>query len=93
MSPMQRHLVALIGAASAACGGVIGTVMIVTAHGWGWLILGLAISFGLAAAASRAGPARGALGMVLAYTFGFVLLLWPVVMLAAVLVAGPVPGD
>jgi EamA domain-containing membrane protein RarD len=93
MTRSQRRLTALIAAACAASGGVIAIVMVVTARSLSWLIFGLAVSFGLAAAASRTGPARGALGMLLGYTFAFVLLLWPVAILVALLLTGPVPAD
>jgi EamA domain-containing membrane protein RarD len=75
ITPSRRRLTALTAAACAASGGMIAIVMVVTARSLSWLIFGLAVSFGLAAAASRARPARGTPGMLLAYTFAFVLLL------------------
>jgi hypothetical protein len=64
-------------------GGSIATALLFAGLAFGALAIGLAVTLALALVYAGRSGAPGALGMMLAYSFAFILLTWPVAFLTA----------
>jgi hypothetical protein len=73
----------VLSAFDSVIGGSIATALLFAGLALGALAIGLAVTLALALVYAIRSDVPGALGMMLAYSFVFILLTWPMVFLTA----------
>jgi Ca2+/H+ antiporter len=81
--PSRRRGRQALAAVYALVGGSIAGVLLFTLSSFWALVIGLAAMVALGAMTARRSEVPGAVGIMIAYTFAFALLTWPVLLLIA----------
>lgn len=71
----------LLSFISAALGGLLASTAVFVGLGYWGLVFGAAVTLGFAVAFARRSTAPGAFGLIAAFGFAFVLLIWPLLWL------------
>jgi hypothetical protein len=87
-SPRRRRRFEALAALYAFIGGSVATALLFAELTFGAIAIGLALTFMLAVVTAIRSKASGAVGIMVAYSFAFTLLTWPVPFVVALVLSG-----